>query len=305
MLWFNKILASVLPHVPKRIVWIVSQRYIAGTTLEDAERAARQLNDDGYLVTIDLLGEFITTLEQAEANRREYLGIIEHMEAAGIRGNYSLKPTMFGLLIDEAECRKMVREVVAKAAGYGNFVRVDMEDSQCVDRELELFRALKEEFPRNVGLVVQSYLRRTAADLEGLMDLHGKDNPLNLRLCKGIYVEPPEIAYQKHDEINERFLEDLDFLMERGVYVGIATHDTTLIDGAQRIIGKYDVPKDGYEFQMLYGVTPGLRRSIRDAGHRLRVYVPFGEQWFAYSTRRLKENPNIASHIMKSLLVRG
>lgn len=305
MLWLNKIIASVLPHVPKRIVWIVSRRYIAGTTLGDAERAARKLNGDGCRVTIDLLGEFITTLEQAEENRREYLGIIEHMERAGIRGNYSLKPTMFGLLLDETECRRMVRDVVAKAAEHGNFVRVDMEDSQCVDMEIAMFRELKKEFPDNVGLVVQAYLRRTAGDLESMMDLHSEARPLSFRLCKGIYVESPEVAYQDGAEINRCFLEDLDFLLGRGVFVGIATHDPKLVEGAYRLIEKHSVPKDGYEFQMLYGVTPALRQSVIDAGHRMRVYVPFGSQWFAYSTRRLKENPNMASHIMKSLLVRG
>jgi len=305
MLWFNKIIASVLPHVPKQLVWIVSQRYIAGTTLDAAERAARKLNEDGCLVTVDLLGEFITTMAQAEENRREYIGIVEHMEKAGIRGNYSLKPTMFGLLIDDAACRRLVREVVAKAAEHGNFVRVDMEDSQCVDMEIAMFRELKEEFPENVGLVVQAYLRRTAGDLAGLLDLHSETCPLNFRLCKGIYVESPEVAYQDGAEINRRFLADLDFLMERGVFVGIATHDTELIEGAYRLIEKHKVPKNRYEFQMLYGVTPALRQSVLDAGHQMRVYVPFGSQWFAYSTRRLKENPHIANHIIKSLLVRG
>ncbi len=305
MLWINRMIAAALPHCPQRLVWVFSRRYIAGTTLADAERAARALNAEGCLVTIDLLGEFITTLEAAEANRREYLGIIAHMEAAGIRGNYSLKPTMFGLLLDPEACWRMVREVVAAAANRGSFVRLDMEDSQCVDLEIGLFRRLKAEFPASVGLVVQSYLRRTAADLEGLLDLHRDDRPLSIRLCKGIYIEPPAVAFQHRGEVRQRFLADLAFLLERGVHVGIATHDAALVEGACRLLDGHRTPRDRHEFQMLHGVTPALRRSLLAAGHRMRVYVPFGRQWFAYSTRRLKENPHIASHIIKSLVVRG
>lgn len=305
MFWINRLIAATLPHVPKQLVWTVSRRYIAGTTLADAERVARRLNAEGCAVTTDLLGEFITTLDQAAANRRQYLEIIAHMEAAGIRGNYSLKPTMFGLLLDREACHGMIREVVAAAAARGNFVRLDMEDSQCVDHEIALFRRLKAEFPAHVGLVIQSYLRRTADDLANLLDLHRPDCPLSIRLCKGIYIEPPEIAFQEREEIRRRMLADLEFMLERGVHVGIATHDSFLIEGSRQLIGKHRVPPDRYEFQMLYGVTPALRRSVLAAGHRMRVYVPFGRQWFAYSTRRLKENPHIASHIIKSLLVRG
>jgi proline dehydrogenase len=180
-----------------------------------------------------------------------------------------------------------------------------MEDSSCVDREIEIFRKLKKEFPNHVGLVVQAYMRRTMSDLKSMMDMHSEEVPLNFRLCKGIYVEPASIAYKKYEEINEHYLEDLEYLLKNGVYVGIATHDTPLIEGAYKLLEKYNVPNDRYEFQMLYGVTPALRRSIIEKGHRLRVYVPFGKDWFAYSTRRLKENPKMAAEIMKALFVRG
>ncbi|MEJ2594150.1 MAG: proline dehydrogenase family protein [bacterium] len=305
MMWFNKMVAAVLPFMPKKLVWVFSSRYIAGIAIEDAINTSKKLNEEGYMVTIDLLGEFITKLSQAEENKKSYLEIVDHIEANKIDGNYSLKPTMFGLLIDKEACYRYIREIVAKAADHNNFVRIDMEDSQCVDLEIELFRRLKKEFPKNVGLVFQAYLRRTLDDLKSLMDLHSDENPINYRICKGIYVEPEKIAFKKYEEINAHFLEDLEFMFQHNIYPGIATHDVPLVEGAYQLIEKYQVPVDKYEFQMLYGVTPSLRKSIIDKGHRLRVYVPFGKEWFAYSTRRLKENPKMASDIIKALFIRG
>lgn len=305
MMWINKMIAGILPFMPKNMVWLFSKRYIAGKTIEEAIETSRKLNAEGMMVTIDLLGEFITELHQAEANKNEYLNIIETVQKGKINGNYSLKPTMFGLLIDKEVCYNNIREIVAKAASFNNFIRIDMEDSQCVDLEIDLFRRLKAEFPKNVGLVFQAYLRRTHSDIENLLDIHTNETPINYRLCKGIYVEPEKIAFKKYDEINDHFLKDLEFMFQKGIYPGIATHDKPLVDGALKLIEKYKVPKEKYEFQMLYGVTPQLRKSIVDGGHRLRVYVPFGEQWFAYSTRRLKENPGMAMDIIKALFVRG
>lgn len=301
----NELIAGMLPFMPKGFVWLFSKRYIAGKTIEDAVAISQQLNTDGMMVTIDLLGEFITELEQAEANKNEYLHIIETIQAAGIDGNYSLKPTMFGLLIDKDAAYRYIREIVAKAASHNNFVRVDMEDSQCVDMEIELFRKLKAEFPKNVGLVLQAYLKRTKKDIENMLDLNTPEIPVSYRLCKGIYVEPEKIAYKKYETINQHFLEDLEYMFQNGIYAAIATHDKPLVEGTYKLIEKYQVPKNKYEFQMLYGVTPALRKSIVDDGHRMRIYVPFGEQWFAYSTRRLKENPGMAMEIIKALFVRG
>jgi len=302
---FNKFIAWLLPFFPKKFVWIFSKRYIAGTKIEDAIRVSKELNEAGMKVTIDLLGEFITNIKQAEENKNEYLYIIDTIQKENIDGNYSLKPTMFGLLIDKDLCYNYIREIVAKAASYNNFVRVDMEDSQCVDREIELFRKLKKEFPKNVGLVLQAYLKRTFNDVKDLLDVHSEEIPVNYRLCKGIYVEPASIAYKKYEEINHHFLQDLEFMFSKGIYPGIATHDKPLVEGAYKLIEKYKVPKHMYEFQMLYGVTPELRNSIVEKGHTMRIYVPFGEQWFAYSTRRLKENPKMASQIIKALFRRG
>jgi len=304
-MWFNKLIASLLPLMPKSLVWIFSKRYIAGKTVGDAIKVARDYNEKGMVVTIDLLGEFITKLSEAEKNKNTYLNIIDSVQKAKVDGNYSLKPTMFGLLIDKEACYNFIREIVVKAVSYDNFVRIDMEDSQCVDMEIDIFRRLKREFPRNVGLVLQAYLKRTPGDIDDMLDLHSREVALNYRLCKGIYVEPAEIAYKKYEEINSQFLKNLETMLKNGIYPGIATHDTALVEGAFKLIEKYKVPKDKYEFQMLYGVTPALRQSIVDKGHKMRIYVPYGEQWFAYSTRRLKENPKMASEIIKALFVRG
>lgn len=301
----NKMIATVLPYMPKKFVWLFSKKYIAGTTIEEAIKSSKELNSKGIKVTLDVLGEFIKDLSEAQKNKEEYLEIIEIAEENNIDGNYSLKPTMFGLLIDKDVCYQNIREIVKKAEEYNNFVRVDMEDSQCTDLEIELFRKLKSEFPKNVGLVFQSYLKRTLDDIKNLQDLNTNEVPISYRLCKGIYVEPAEIAYKKNEEINKYFLEDLEYMFANNIYPGIATHDKELVEGSYKLIEKYDVPKDRYEFQMLYGVTPELRKSIVENGHTMRIYVPYGKKWFAYSTRRLKENPKMASHIIKALFVRG
>lgn len=302
---FNRMIAGLLPHMPKKLVWMFSKEYIAGETLEEAIINAKKLNAEGIKTTIDVLGEFITTLEEAEANKEEYLQVIEEAEKAGVDGNYSLKPTFFGLLLDRDVAYRHILEVVAKAATYGNFVRIDMEDSPCTDMEIDMYRKLKEEFPANVGLVVQSYLKRTHKDIENLKDINGPEHPVNLRVCKGIYVEPETIAYKDYREINTHFLDDVEYMFQEGMYPAIATHDQPLIEGAYKLIDKYKVPNDKYEFQMLYGVTPALRKSILDKGHRMRVYVPFGKQWFGYSTRRLKENPKMAGVVIKALFRKG
>ncbi len=301
---FNRIVSSLIPLFPKKFIWTFSKRYIAGESIEDALRVSHKLNEEGMMVTLDVLGEFIKDLDEAERNKQEYLQVIDRLTEEKIDGNFSVKPSSFGLLIDEEACYRHIREIVSKAAGYNNFVRIDMEDSKCVDREIRLFRRLHEEFPRNVGLVLQAYLRRTLDDLKALTPLHTPETPLNFRLCKGIYVEPARIAYKDHDEINQHYLEDLEYIFSHGFYVGIATHDQFLIDNAYRLIEKYGLKKDEYEFQMLYGVTPERRASILRKGHRMRVYVPFGKDWFGYSTRRLKENPQITSYIIKALFNR-
>jgi proline dehydrogenase len=302
---FNRFIAAILPYFPKKFIWIFSRPYISGETMEDAMRVSKDLNNKKMKVTLDVLGEFINTLAEAEENKKEYLDLIDVTYKNGIDGNFSVKPTSFGLLIDKEACYNYMREIVAKAASWNGFVRVDMEDSPCTTSEIELYRRLHAEFPANVGLVVQAYMRRTMDDLIGMLDMNSQEIPMSYRLCKGIYVEPEAIAYKKYEEINQHYLEDLEFMFRNKIYVGIATHDKPLIDGACRLIEKYRVPKTMYEFQMLYGVTPKLRETIVRDGHVMRVYVPFGKKWFGYSTRRLKENPKMASHIMKAIFYKG
>ena len=301
----NQLIALILPYMPKKVVWIFSKKYIAGKTLNDAIRVTKDLNSQGIKVTIDLLGEFITNLEQAKENRESYLKIIERVQSENLDANYSLKPTFFGLLLDPDICYQNIRQIVEKVAQNNNFVRIDMEDSSCTDREIDLFRKLKKEFPKNVGLVLQAYLHRTLSDIINMADIHSEKIPLNFRICKGIYIESETIAFKKYQEINDNYLKILDRMFSQGMYPGIATHDKALVEGAYRIIEKYKVPMGKYEFQMLYGVTPELRKSIVEKGHTMRVYVPFGKDWFGYSTRRLKENPKMVTHIVKALFRRG
>jgi proline dehydrogenase len=301
----NKLVAFLLPLLPKKFVWIFSRSYIAGESVADAKHVSLELNNHGLKVTIDILGEFITSLDEAEANKQEYLNLIDETQRCGIICNYSLKPTSFGLLLDREACYKYIKDIVAKAASYESFCRIDMEDSPCTDLEIELYKRLHADYPKNVGLVIQAYLKRSYNDLRELISMNTNEKPVNFRLCKGIYVESASIAYKKYDEINKHYLEDLELLLSNGIYVGIATHDRKLVDGAFNLIEKYNVPPNKYEFQMLYGVTPALRNSIASSGKVMRVYVPFGEKWFGYSTRRLKENPKLTSHIIKAIFYKG
>lgn len=301
----NKLLANALPYMPKKLIWVFSKRYIAGETIEDGLKACRDLNRQGIEVTVDLLGENITTIEEAEVNKNKYLEIIGRFTDEGITGNFSLKPTMFGLLVNKEVCFANIGEVVKKAAAKNTFVRIDMEDSQCVDPEMEMYIKLQQQYPAHVGLVVQAYLRRTRRDLVRLSEIPSNGIPMNFRLCKGIYIEPKHLAFKDFDEVRAHYLDDLNFMFDQNMYVGIATHDKYLVDQALLAIKEKNIAKTSYEFQMLYGVTPELRSSIVKKGHKMRVYVPFGKDWFGYSTRRLKENPQMASHIVKALFFRG
>ncbi len=301
----NKIIANILPHMPKKLVWVFSKRYIAGETIEEGLLASKLLNEKNILVTIDLLGEFINTLDEAEENKNQYFNIINRFTSENIKGNFSLKPTMFGLLIDKEACYNYIREIVKLAVEKNSFIRIDMEDSQCVDAEIDMFKKLRDEFPNNVGLVLQAYLRRTLGDIKELNKVNSTEHPTNFRLCKGIYVEPEKISFKGYQEVRDNYLTDLEFMFQNKMYVAIATHDKYLVEHAMNLIEKYNVQKNRYEFQMLYGVTPELRQSIVDQGHVMRVYVPYGKHWFNYSTRRLKENPKMATDIIKALFVRG
>ena len=301
----NKIIADILPYMPKRLVWIFSKKYISGENLSDALSESEKLNMEGCSVTLDILGEYVSQLSEAEQYKIQYLDVIKQFTSRKINGNFSVKPSMLGLLLDKEVCYHNFREIVVAADLAGSFIRIDMEDSTCTDDEILLYRRLKAEFPTRVGLVVQAYLKRTLNDLQELLDVHTPSSPLNFRLCKGIYVEDQSIAFKGYQEIRDQYLMDLEFMLKNGIYVGIATHDSYLVEHSMRIIEKLNISKDKFEFQMLYGVTSNLRRSILEKGYAMKVYVPFGKQWFNYSTRRLKENPNMVWHIVKAIFVRA
>jgi proline dehydrogenase len=301
----NKTIASLLPLLPSRLVWIFSKRYIAGEKLEDAINVIKEFNKNDYKASIDLLGEHYTMSEQINSCKNEYLKIIEETADDKLDTTISLKPTMFGLLSDSNRCYLRIQEIVKKAASRNYFVRIDMEDSKCTDLEIEIYKKLLVEFPDNVGLVFQAYLKRTLDDLKILYSFNKGRFPLNIRLCKGIYIESEKIAFKKHDEINSNFLKDLEYMLQHEFFCAIATHDRKLVEGSLELINKYDIPGSEYEFQMLYGVTPELRTSLASSGHPMRVYIPYGESWFSYCTRRLKENPRIMSHLIKALFFKG
>jgi len=299
MNWFNSAIAATLPAVPKPLVRRMSSRYIAGETLDEALAVVSRLNAGGMMATLDVLGEFVSAPHEARRAGEEYRRLLHEIHDRGLDSNVSLKLTQMGLKLDPGLCLEVTRSVVAAAAELGNFVRLDMEDSTCTDATLDIYRGLQTEFP-GVGAVIQAYLRRSEADVAAL-----SERGANIRLCKGIYVEAEAIAFKNPLEINHSYQQLLRRLLERGCHVGIATHDERLVNAAYRLIEELAVPRDRYEFQMLLGVTESLRDRILAAGHRLRVYVPYGSHWYAYSLRRLKENPQIAGYALKGFLRGG
>jgi proline dehydrogenase len=292
--FLDSAVVSVLPLVPKPIVGKFSARYIAGPTLADAVREIRALNAAGIMATVDILGEHVTRLAQAEQATREYVEVLEAIRSNGLDANVSIKLTMLGLAIDPEFCLREMRTIVKEAKKRGNFIRIDIEDSSVTDATYRVYRALREEFD-NVGAAIQAYMRRTQDDVTTFIELKA-----NLRLCKGIYVEPRRIAWKGKGTINANFALALRRLLEGGCYVGIATHDERLVWETEHVIRDLGLDHSKYEFQMLLGVDEELRDVIHAAGHRLRIYVPFGKHWYAYSMRRLRENPKIAGYAAKA-----
>jgi proline dehydrogenase len=284
----DRAVVRLLPAVPKPVVRRLSSRYIAGPSLDDAIRVVERLNAKGKLATVDVLGEEISSSGEAQAIAGQYHDALARLDESGLDANISVKLTGFGLELDYELCRDNLDAVVRDAAARGNFVRIDMEDSSTTDRTLGLYRDLRGEGHVNLGVVLQAYLHRTISDLEGLE---------NVRLCKGIYIEPPELAYREFDAVRANYVRCLEQLVSQGSYVGIATHDEYLIGEALRIVREAGLAGDRYEFQMLLGVRPDRADELVADGHKLRVYVPYGEQWYEYSIRRLQENPKIAGYV--------
>ena len=293
----DRAIVHVLPAVPRRVVRRLSAPYIAGPTLADARRTVAGLNAAGKLATVDVLGEEITRPEETEAIAQAYLDVLAAIETDGLESSVSVKLTGLGLKLDRALCRENLEAVVRDAAARGTFVRIDMEDSSTTDDTFRLYRELREAGLVNLGIVLQACLRRTVADVRALSDLQP-----NVRLCKGIYVEPAAIAFQEFEAVRANFVAALDALLAGGSYVGVATHDEWLL---RRSLERVDglAPAE-YELQMLLGVRERRASELVAAGHRLRVYVPFGRRWYEYSLRRLQENPKLAGYVAGDVLNR-
>jgi proline dehydrogenase len=295
----DRAIVRILPAVPRPVVRRLSARYIAGPELPDACRVVSGLNDEGKMATIDVLGEEITRRDEATALLDEYEDVFETIEREHLDSNVSVKLTGLGLKLDRDFCRDNLATLVKDAAKRGNFVRIDMEDSSTTADTLAIYRQLREQGLDNVGVVLQAYMKRTLADIAALADLKP-----NVRVCKGIYVEPPDVAYQEFDTVRINFVEAVQALLDLGAYVAVATHDDWVQADVLTLIEERRLAPEEYEFQMLLGVRQDLGDELVREGHRLRIYVPFGRQWYEYSLRRLQENPKIAGYIALDTLKR-
>ena len=263
----------------------LAARFVAGDTLADALQAGRRINREGISLTLDHLGENVTSLAEAEASREVYLQALDELSGHGINGNVSLKLTQFGIDISEQACRANVGRVAAHTQELGNFVRVDMESSEYTDRTLQLVTDLHAQYDA-VGTVIQAYLYRSEKDIEMLCR-----RGIRVRLCKGAYLEPPEVAFQAKADVDRNFVHLMRILLVDGTYPAIATHDEKIIAEAESFVRARNVPRESFEFQMLYGIRRDLQRRLVTEGYRLRLYVPFGKAWYPYFMRRLAERP--------------
>ncbi len=291
----NNLIVGTLPFVPKQIVAKIASRYIAGATFPDAVKTVQQLNSIHAMATVDVLGEDIFTKDQATQSRNASIAVLNGIAENRIDSNLSIKLTSLGLKMDKQFCIDNTNAIIETARVHNNFVRVDMEDRTCTKATLEIYQTMRSQYER-VGIVIQAYLHRSEKDIRTLAA-----EKANVRLCKGIYNEPPEDAIKDYKGIQDNYLKLLRILFESGCYVGVATHDDVLINGAKKMIVELGVPKERYEFQMLLGVRHETRNSLIAEGHRLRVYVPFGKDWYGYSVRRLKENPQMAGNVFKAI----
>jgi len=291
----NPIIKATLPLVPKPIVRRIAKPYIAGETLPELVSVVQELNHDRFIVATSILGEFVTEVKDAEEAVQQYQEVLTEIKGLKLESNIHIKLSHFGLKLDKEVCYNNLINILKTAADCGNFVRIDMEDSTCTDDTLAIYKRAREKF-ENVGVVIQACMKRSNEDIDSL-----KAMKANVRICKGIYIEPPEIAYHDREIVRQNYSTLLKDLLGAGCYVGIATHDKWLVDDAFQIIEELALGHTQYEFQMLYGVDPQLRQMIRDAGHRMRVAVPFGPSWYPYSIRRLRKNPTVARYVLQAL----
>ncbi len=293
----DRLIANSLPAIPRPLVRHFADPYMAGETMDDAIATVRRLNALGAAATVDVLGEFVDDPAQTEQTTVQYVEMLDAIARDGLDANVSVKLSALGLEIDPALARANVDRVVAAAAAHGNFVRIDMEHSALTDATLGVYRALREDGCDNVGIVLQAYLRRTFDDVRSLADL----TP-SVRLVKGIYIEAPEIAYTERALINRNFVALMNDLVERGCRLAVASHDDALVGEARRLADQRRLAGNQLEFQLLLGVKESLRDALIASGHRVRIYVPFGQAWYGYSVRRLKENPSIAGYVARDVL---
>ena len=296
---FNNLIVRAVQLMPKPVVGFFSKKYIAGETLQDAVEFVKKLNQKEIYATMDVLGESVANKNEAINCKKEALEVLEAIEKNKLMANLSIKPTQMGLAIDEQFAYEQILELVKRATEYKNFVRIDMEDSPFTDKTINLFKRIYADY-KNVGVVIQAYMKRSFDDVVALNKIG-----TSYRLCKGIYVESAALAYKGKQEVRDNYLKLLDQIFKDGNYVGIATHDKPLIDAAYTRIKNQNIPKEKFEFQMLLGVREDLRDKINADGYKIRIYVPFGKDWYAYSVRRLKENPSMAGHVVKSFLTFG
>jgi proline dehydrogenase len=276
----------------------MTTRFVAGEDIEETIQAIRELNAHGCTASFDHLNESVTSVAETEGEVREYKKILERIDETGIKSNVSIKLTQFGLSIDPELAYRNARAVVEEAARRHNFVRVDMEDSQVTQVTIDIFKRLRAEFDLNtVGIVLQSYLRRTHDDTLDLLKI-----PARIRLCKGAYNEPPEVAFPDKKDVDENYVRCMKVLLKSGVYHGIATHDEKMIAATKEFANREGIGKGEFEFQMLYGVRRDLQEGLAREGYRMRVYVPYGKTWYPYFMRRLAERPANVWFILKNLL---
>ncbi len=295
----NELIVRTLPLVPRKIVRHFASRYIAGEKLEDAITVVRKLNQQGKLATIDVLGENISNENEAIEALKAYKQVLHTIKEHNLNSDLSIKLTQLGLKLDFDFCYANVEELVKLAKQYDNIVEIDMEDSSTTDTTIEIYAKLRAKFD-NVGVAIQAYLKRSESDIKSLLPLKPR-----IRLCKGIYIEPETIAFKKKELINHNFKHLLNILLQSDSYTCIATHDDALIDESYRLIKEYNLDNSRFEFQMLLGVRPEIGNKIVSDRYKLRIYVPFGEKWYAYSMRRFRENPKIAGYVFKAIFTKN
>src|SRR5882762_9206471 len=276
----------------------LTTRFVAGDSIEETIHFIRELNAEGCSASFDHLNESVTSAAEASAEVAEYLSILAKIDETGIRSNVSIKLSQFGLTLDTELAYKNARRVVEEAHRRGNFVRVDMEDSTVTQATIDVFKRLRDEFGLNdVGIVLQSYLRRTYEDTQELLKL-----PARIRICKGAYNEPPEVAFPDKKDVDENYVRVMQLLLSSGIYHGIATHDPKMIEATIDFAQRQGIDKQAFEFQMLYGVRRDLQRQLAKDGYNMRVYVPYGKHWYPYFMRRLAERPANIWFVLKNML---